>query len=241
MLSQTSVRKLIWLLFFFFHLLFSFQVPVATQQQVSAAQTINQATSSQIPVQLGSLPQQQYNSQVPIQTPQPLPPDSTSHVFVQQAAQQGMKQAQHVAAAGQGVPMNLVPAPQGQVVVSPQGAGQTISVAPQPNVASGVSAAQTLTPGKSDVAQGQNVKTTSKVAVGGGQHPGLLPSGQVVSVSSMNAQGVISNSAQNIVVQGSQAALQQLPNSNITQVKELVAQGSLSNSNVLSSQAQVPF
>ncbi|RUS83826.1 hypothetical protein EGW08_008407 [Elysia chlorotica] len=211
------------------------ELPVATQQQGQVAQT-----SSQIPVQLGSLPQQQYASQVPIQTPQPLPPDSTSHVFVQQVAQQGIKQAQHVTA-GQGVPMNFVPAPQGQIpqtVVSPQGAGQTINVTPQPNVAGGVSSAQVLTSGKSDMAHGQVVITTSKVAVGGGQHQGLLPTGQVVSVNSMNAQGVISNSTQNVVVQGSPATLQQLPNSTVTQVKEIVAQGSVSNSNVLSSQTQ---
>ena len=187
---------------------------------------------------MGSLQQQQYTPQVPIQTSQTLAPDS-SHVFVQQAVQPGVKQTQHVAATGQGMPV-----PQGQVpqaIISPQGPGQTITAAPPSSVVGGVGPAQVGTPGKSDLTQGQIVVAASKVAAGGGQHPGLLPVGQVVNVNSMNAQGVISNSAQNVVVQGTQATLQQLPNPAVAQVKEMVVQGSVSNSNVLPTQTQVSF
>lgn len=204
-------------------------ISAPVQQQVQAAQPCSQS-ANQIPVQLGSLPQQQYTSQVPIQTPQPLPPDS-SHVFVQQSNLPGIKQAQHVVPAGQGVAVNLIPATQGQpaqTVVSPQGAGQAINVA------------QVLPPGKTDAAQSHVGITSNKVGTVGGQHPSLVPSGQVTNTNSVNPQNILSNPAQNLVVQGHQAAMQQLSNASAVPVMEMVAQGSVSNSNVPPTPVQVP-
>ncbi|GFO44547.1 hypothetical protein PoB_007105200 [Plakobranchus ocellatus] len=212
-------------------------VPVAAQQG-QPTQTSSQTTGSQVPVPVGSLPQQ-YTPQVPIQTSQTLAPDSSSHVFVQQVAQQGPKQPQHIS--GQGAPVNLVPAPQGQIpgtVVSPQGPGQSVVTIPPGN--SGAVAQVLVPPGKPapDSSQPQMVLGASKLPTGG-QHPGLLPSGQVVNVNSMNAQGVISNSAQNVIVQGPQSTAQP-PNPNVVQAKEMVIQGSVSNSNVLPTHLQMP-
>ncbi|XP_059167720.1 uncharacterized protein LOC131949787 isoform X2 [Physella acuta] len=172
---------------------------------------------------------------------QPISTEVTGQVFVPQTPQSGLL-----------IPhsQNLLPNPQGQIVtaqsiVSPMLPSQPI-VAPVQNQNLGHTHQVQMLPSQDTQGLALNVGNIVSQQVGN-QRPGLVPpqkpAGQLVSVNSMNAQGVISNSTQNVVMQGhttvcsAPSLAQQIANPSLAK-DVIISQGSNINT-VISAPVQI--